>query len=410
MVGLVVFTGASLACALATSEAFLIAMRGVQGVGAAIVVPAALSIVTKLFEEGAERNKALGAWGAIGASGATFGVLFGGLLTRYLGWRYIFYLNVPIGAAVLFLIPRLVPESRLQTARRRFDPLGAVTVTGGLLAIVYALSKAPQDGWGSTKTIGTLAAGTALLLAFLAIETRVEAPLLPLRIFRLRTLAGANAAGLLLGASFFGFIFIGTLYMQQVLGYSPLKTGLSWLACCLMGVAAAGLSQALVTKGGSAKVVLAAGMAMIGGATIWAAALPVHGHFWTNLAGPFFISGAGTAFTFIPISIAGLAGVSEQETGLASGLLNTTQRIGGAIGVAVASTVAASHYTSLIHTGTGQVASLAGGFQWALWACGAVGLLGVPVTLLLVRRSELAEAVAGTAPPALQTASTAFAD
>jgi MFS family permease len=359
-------------------------------------VPAALSIVTNLFAEGAERNKALGAWGAIAAAGATVGVVAGGLITRYLGWQYIFYLNVPIGSLVLLLIPRFVPESKLETARRRFDPLGAVTVTGGLLALVYALTKAPQEGWGATSTLALFAVAVVLLLGFLVVETRVEAPMLPLRIFRLRTLAGANVAGLLLGGSFFGFIFIGTLYMQQVLGYSALQTGLAWLATSLTSVGLAGLSQALVTRG-SAKTVLAAGMAMIGGSTLWATAVPVHGHFWTNLAGPLFISGAGTAFTFIPISIAGLAGVSEHETGLASGLLNTSQRIGGAIGVAIASTVIASHYGALVQSGHAAPAALTGGFQWAFWVCGAIGLAGVPLTLLLVRRSEIDETLARAA-------------
>jgi EmrB/QacA subfamily drug resistance transporter len=396
MLGLGIFTASSLACALATSEGFLIAMRGVQGLGAAMVVPAALSIVTNLFEEGAERNKALGAWGAMAAGGATVGVVFGGLLTRYLGWEYIFYLNVPIGTAVLLLIPRFVPESKLETARRRFDPLGALTVTGGLLALVYALTKAPQDGWTATSTIALLTVSGVLLLGFLVIETRAQAPMLPLRIFRLRTLAGANVAGLLLGASFFGFIFIGTLYMQQVLGYSALQTGLAWLATSLTSVGLAGLSQALVTRG-SAKLVLAAGMALIGGSTVWAAAVPVHGHFWANLAGPLFISGAGTAFAFIPISIAGLAGVAEHETGLASGLLNTSQRIGGAVGVAVASTVIASHSTTLLHGGHTGAAALTGGFQWAFWVCGAIGLAGVPFTLLLVRRNDIDETLARAA-------------
>jgi EmrB/QacA subfamily drug resistance transporter len=396
MLGLGIFTAASLACALATSEAFLIAMRGVQGFGAAMFGPAALSIVTNLFEEGAERNKALGAWGAMAAGGATVGVVAGGLLTRYLGWQYIFYLNVPIGALVLLLIPRIVPESGLDAARRRFDPLGAVTVTGGMLTLVYALTKAPQDGWGATSTVALLVASAVLLLGFLVIETRVEAPMLPLRIFRLRTLAGANVAGLLLGGSFFGFIFVGTLYMQQVLGYSALQTGLAWLATSLTSVGLAGLSQALVTRG-SAKLVLAAGMAMIGGSAVWATAAPVDGHFWTNLAGPLFISGAGTAFAFIPISIAGLAGVAVHETGLASGLLNTSQRIGGAIGVAVASTVVATHTKTLLHSGHAAQVALNGGFQWAFWVCGAIGLAGVPFTLLLVRRSEVNETLARAA-------------
>lgn len=248
MVGLSVFTAASLACALAETDSFLIAMRGIQGLGAAIVLPAALSIVMDMFSEGAERNKALGIWGGIGAAGATVGLIAGGLLTRYLGWQYIFFLNVPIGVAALLIAPRLVPESRLATMRRGADPFGAVTVTAGLLLLVYALSKAPQDGWASTRTIALLGVAAALVAAFVLIEARVESPLMPLRIFRLRTLAGANAVSLLLGGSFFSFIFVGTLYMQQVLGYSAVTTGLAWLATSLTSVALAGLSQALVTR------------------------------------------------------------------------------------------------------------------------------------------------------------------
>src|SRR6266851_7922222 len=341
MIGLAVFTAASLACGLATTDTFLIVMRGVQGLGAAIVLPAALSIVMNIFPEGAERNKALGVWGAIGAAGATVGLIAGGLLTRYAGWQYIFFLNVPIGAAALLLAPRIVPESRLAGARRRFDPLGAITVTGGLLLLVYAISKAPQAGWGSARTVTLLAVSAVLLLAFLVVEARAEAPLMPLRIFRLPTVAVANAVGLLLGGSFFAFIFIGTLYMQQVLGYSALQAGVSWLAASLTSVALAGLSQMLVTRI-SAGPVMAAGMALIGGGILWATQVPVQGHFWSSLAGPFFVAGAGTAFGFVPISIAGLTGVGEREAGLASGLLNTSQQLGGAIGVAIASTVAAT--------------------------------------------------------------------
>ena len=393
MIGLALFTAASLACALATTDTFLIVMRGVQGLGAAIVLPAALAIVMNIFPEGAERNKALGAWGAIAASGATVGLIAGGLLTRYIGWQYIFYLNIPIGAAALLLARRIVPESRLNVARRRFDPFGAVTVTGGLLLGVYALSQAPLHGWGSARTISLLAVAAVLELAFLVIETRVEAPLLPMRIFRLPTVAGANAVALLLGASFFAFIFVGTLYMQQVLGYSAIQTGLAWLAASITSVALAGLSQALVTRF-SAKFVLAAGMAMIGGGILWATAVPVDGHFWSNLAGPFFVAGAGTAFAFIPISIAGLASVAEHEAGLASGLLNTTQQIGGAIGVAIASTVAAGHFKTLTAAGSAAPAALTGGFQWALWVCGAIGLAAIPVTFLLIRRDDLADVAA----------------
>ncbi len=304
MLGLAVFTAASLGAGLATSSGFLIAMRGLQGLGAAVVLPAALSIVMNMFAEGAERNKALGLWGGIGAAGATVGLIAGGALTRYVGWQYIFFLNVPTGAAALLLAPRIVPESRLQRARRRFDPLGAVTVTGALLLLVYAISKAPQAGWGSARTVALLAVSAALLLAFVVVETRAAAPLLPLRIFRLRTVAVANAVGLLLGGSFFAFIFIGTLYMQQVLGYSALQAGVAWLAASLTSVALAGLSQLLVTRI-SAGPVMAAGMALIAGGVLWATQVPVHGHFWSALAGPFFVAGAGTAFGFVPISIAG---------------------------------------------------------------------------------------------------------
>jgi EmrB/QacA subfamily drug resistance transporter len=397
MAGLALFTAASLACALATTDTFLIIMRGIQGLGAAVVVPAALSIVMNMFAEGAERNKALGIWGGIGAAGATIGVLAGGLLTRYAGWQYIFYLNVPIGAAALLLARRVVPESRLAGARRSYDMLGAVTVTGALVMLVYAISQAPTVGWASVRTLALLAGSAALLAGFLVIEARAEAPLLPLRLFRLRTLAGSNAVGFLLGASFFAFIFIGTLYMQQVLGYSALETGIAWLAASVTSVALAGVSQMLVTRA-SAKLVMTAGMVLIGAGILWATQAPVHGHFWADLAGPFFVTGAGTAFAFIPVSIGALAGVTERDAGVASGLMNTSQQIGGAIGVAVASTVAATHSRLLLGQGHAPAAALTGGFQWAFWVMGLTGLAAVPVTFLLIRRTELAHAVAASLP------------
>ena len=395
MVGLSLFTAASLGAALSTGEASLIAARAVQGLGAALMLPAALSIVMNMFAEGAERNKALGIWGGLGAGGATVGVIAGGLLTRYAGWQYIFYLNVPIGAAALALAPRIVPDSRLATTRRRFDALGAIAGTGGLVLLVDAIAQAPQYGWGATRTVALLAASAALLVAFLVIEDRAKEPVLPLSIFRLRTLAGANAAGLLLGGSFFAFIFVGTLYMQQVLHYSALQTGLAWLAASLTSIALAGVSQALVTRGG-AKVVMAIGMTLIGAGVLWATQVPVHGHFLANLAGPFVVAGAGTAFAFIPISIAALAGVSEHQAGLASGLLNTSQQLGGAIGIAIASSLAASHTQTLLHAGNAAPAALTGGFQQALWVLGAIALLAVPAIFALVRRDELSDAVAKT--------------
>src|SRR6516162_10149391 len=394
MAGLAVFTAASLACALATSDTFLIIMRGIQGLGAAVLVPAALSIVMNMFSEGAERNKAIGAWGAIGATGATIGLLAGGALTRYAGWQYIFYLNVPIGAAVLLLARRVVPESRLYGARRRYDPFGAITVTGALVLLVYAISQAPAVGWASARTLALLAAAAALLAGFLIIETRAEAPLLPLRLFRLKTLAGSNAVNFLLGASFFSLFFTGTLYMQQVLGYSALKTGVAWLATSLTALALAGPTQILITRA-PAKLVMAAGMTLLGAATLWATQVPPHGRFWANLAGPLFLAG-GAVFAFIPVTIGALAGVGEHDAGIASGLLNTSQQIGGAIGVAVASTVAATHARALLSQGHAAAAALTGGFQWAFWVTGLTALAAIPVTFLLIRRTELARADAAS--------------
>jgi EmrB/QacA subfamily drug resistance transporter len=395
--GLVTFAGASLGCALATSEGFLITMRGIQGLGAAVVLPAALSIVMNTFSEGAERNKALGLWGGIGASGATVGLLAGGALTRYAGWQYIFYLNVAVGVVVLLLTRGTVPESKIDTARKRYDPLGAITVTGGLVALVYAISRAPAVGWSAAQTLALLAASAVLLVAFVVLESRAAAPLLPLPLFRLKTLAGSNAVGFLLGASFYSFIFIGTLYMQQVLGYSAMRTGLAWLATSLTGVVLAGPAQMLATKA-SAKLVMVVGMTTIGAGILWATQLPAHGHFWANLAGPFFVTGAVT-WAFIPVSIGALAGVTERDAGVASGLIDTSQQLGGAIGIAVASTVAASHTRVLLSQGHAAAQALTGGFDTALWVSGLVALAAVPVAFLLIKRSEIAQATVQTQTP-----------
>jgi EmrB/QacA subfamily drug resistance transporter len=397
IVGLAVFTLASLGASLAGSETVLIAMRATQGLGAAMFLPAALSTVRNMFSEGAERNKALGIWGALAALGATAGLVFGGLLTRFAGWQYVFLLNVPVGVVALLLIRRVVPETRVDTARRRYDPLGAVTVTGALVLLAYAIAQAPLVGWGQPRTIAELGIGAALLAAFLVIESRGESPLMPLRIFRLQTLAGANAVGFLLGASFYSFIFIGTLYMQQVLGFSALQGGFAWAASGIASMLFAGISQALVTKI-SAKLVMAFGMTVLGVGIFWAAQAPVHGHFLGNLFGPFLVAvGMGTAFTFIPIQIAALAGVAEREAGLASGLIYTSQELGGAVGIAIASSVAAGRYATLVRGGDTVRAALTGGFHSALWVSGVIALLAVPVTFLLIRKDEMATAVAATA-------------
>ncbi|MBF9072831.1 MFS transporter [Streptacidiphilus fuscans] len=394
MAGLAVFTAASLACALAASSTMLIVMRGIQGLGAAAVLPAALSIVMSMFPEGPERNKALGLWGAVGASGATFGVLAGGALTRYAGWPYIFYLNVAIGGVALLLARRVVPESRQPASHRRYDPLGAVTVTGALVLAVYAISQAPAVGWTATRTWALLAAAAALLVAFVLVETRAQAPLLPLRLFQLQTLAGSNAVGFLLGAGFYGYIFIGTLYMQQVLRYSAMTTGLAWLTVGLTGALLAGPAQVLVTRA-SAKLVMAVGLTLTGAGILWATQAPAGGTFWADLAGPFFLTGTVT-WVFIPVSIGALAGVTERDGGVASGLIDSSQQLGGAIGIAVASTVAASRSASLLGHGHAPTGALTGGFQLALWVCGLVCLSAVPIALLLVRRADIAQVTAAT--------------
>jgi EmrB/QacA subfamily drug resistance transporter len=397
MVGLGVFTAASLGASLAGSEAVLIAMRAAQGVGAAVFLPDPFSPLRNMFTEGAERNKALGIWGGLAALGATFGVVFGGILTRFAGWQYVFLLNVPVGVVALMLIRRVVPETRVHTERRRYDPLGAVTVTGALVLLAYAIAQAPRVGWGAGRTIAELAIAAVLLAAFLVIESRGEAPLMPLRIFRLQTLAGANAVGFLLGASFYSFIFIGTLYMQQVLGFSALQGGFAWASGGIASMLFAGISQLLVTKG-SAKLVMAFGMTCVGAGTLWLTQAPVHGHFWANLSGPILVGcGMGTAFSFIPISIAALAGVEEHDAGLASGLIYTSQELGGALGIAIASSIAASHATTLLRSGASVHAALTGGFHSALWVSGAIALLAIPFTFLLIRKDEMATAVAATA-------------
>jgi EmrB/QacA subfamily drug resistance transporter len=387
MVGVALFSVASLVCGLASSEGVLIAARAVQGLGAAIVSPATLAIITTSFEEGAERNKALGIWGAMGGSGAAVGVLAGGVLTKYLGWEWIFFVNVPVGAAVLALTRFVVRESRLEAARR-YDPLGAVSVTGGLALLVYTISKAPDVGWGSARTILLLAASAALLVVFVVIEVRVSDPLMPLRIFRIRTLAGANVVSVLLAVAVYSNFFVLTLYVQQVLHYSALKTGVTFVATAGTVVVVAGLAQALVTRIGP-KWVMAMGLALVTGAMLWYAQIPVHGSYASDLLPGYLMMGFGLAFSFIPVSIAALAGVPEQESGLASGLLNTAQQVGGAIGVAVASTIATSHTKTLLREGTSFPSALTAGFQWAFWTLAVVGALGVIASLTLIRQQDI---------------------
>jgi EmrB/QacA subfamily drug resistance transporter len=388
LVGMVIFSIASLVCGLAGSSGVLIAARTVQGLGAAIVSPATLSIITTTFEEGPERNKALGIWGAMGGSGAAAGVLFGGVLTKYLGWEWIFFINVPVGALVLALTPRIVRESRAPGVGRNFDVVGASSVTAGIALLVYAISKAPVDGWSNVKTIVPLIVAVALIVFFVAWEARVANPLMPLSIFRVRTLAGANIVGFLLGASIFADFFLLTLYVQNVLHFSPLKTGVTFLATAGTVVLVAGLSQWLTTRIG-ARPVMATGLALNTGALIWYAQIPVDGSYVHDLLGGYVMFGFGLAFAFIPVSIAALAGVSHEQAGLASGLLNTAQQVGGALGVAIASSVAISRATHLLHSGSSEAAALTSGYALAFWVMAGVSAIGVVAALVLVRDDQI---------------------
>ena len=388
VLGLILFTVASLVCGLASSAGVLIASRAAQGVGAAIISPAALSIVTTTFTEGAERNKALGIWGALGGSGAAAGVLFGGILTKYLGWAWIFFVNVPVGALVFSLTWPFVPESRAELGHRRFDATGAVTVTGGLALLVYAISKAPDVGWGSARTILLLLVSVALLAVFALVELRTRAPLMPFRIFRLRSLAAANVVGFLLGAVIFANFFLLTLYVQQVLHWSALRTGVTFLATAGTTVVWAGVSQALVTRFGP-RPVMVTGMLVLAASLGWYTQIPVGGHYWPDLLPAYITFALGLAFSFIPVSIAALAQVEPHEAGLASGLINTNQQVGGAIGVAVAATIFTSHAKTLLKTGSDQAHAFTAGYQHAFWALAAIALVGAVAAGVLLRRDEI---------------------
>ncbi len=386
-VGVAVFTIASFLCGLAWSEGVLIGARALQGLGAAIISPAALSIITTMFDEGPERNKALGIWGAIGGSGAAVGVLAGGVLTKYLGWEWIFFVNVPVGALALALAPRFVRESKSDRESTQ-DIAGAITVTGGLALLVYAVSNAPAHGWTSSWTITRLAIAVALLIAFLVIESRAKHPLMPFRIFRVSTVAGANVAGLLLGIVMFSNFFLLTLYVQNVLGWSALKTGLTFVATAGTAILWAGVAQALVTRIG-AKTVMAIGfVAMIGG-MLWYTQIPVHASYWSDLLPGYLLVGFALPFCFIPVSIAALAGVEPHEAGLASGLINTAQQIGGAIGVAVTSSVSITHFNHQLKSGASFQRAFTSGSQWAFWVTVGVAIVGLVATLMLVRPAEL---------------------
>lgn len=389
MAGLILFALASLVGGFANDETTLIAARAVQGLGAAILSPAALSIVTTTFRDGAERNKALGVWGAVAGAGGAAGVLLGGVLTEYLGWEWVLWVNVPIGIAAAALAPSLIAESRSSSETRAFDFAGAAAVTGGLAALVYALVEAPDAGWGSTQTIGLLALSAVLLIAFYAIERRSAAPLVPFSIFRQRTLTGANVVGILTGASLFSMFFFISLYMQNVLGYSAIKTGISYLPLAVSIILAAGVASQLVTRVGF-KAVLATGMLLIAGGLLWFGQISADGTYLSDLIGPMLLAAVGLGFSFVPQTIAAVSGVAEHEAGLASGLINTSQQVGGALGLAVLSTVAFPQIEDAAAAAGGapSLTALTEGYSDAFMVGSLIAFAGFVATLVLIRRAD----------------------
>jgi EmrB/QacA subfamily drug resistance transporter len=389
--GALLFGLASLAGGLSTSEAQLIAARAIQGLGAAIISPAALSIVTTTFAEGAERNKALGVWGAVAGAGGAAGVLLGGVLTEFLGWEWVLLVNVPIAAIVAFLAPRLLMESRHPTATS-FDIPGAVSVTAGLALLVYGLVNTVDAGWGSSETLLILAGALALLVIFVTIESRSRNPLMPFTIFRLRTLTGANIVGLLVGMSLFSMFFFISLYLQQVLGYEPLKAGLSYVPLSLLIILSAGGASQLVTRVGF-KPTLIAGMLLISVGLLWFSQVSApDGTYLGDVLFPSMIVAVGLGFAFVPVTIAAVTGTRPDEAGLASGLINTSQQVGGALGLAIAATVANSTTADAFSSGeANRVVALTEGFQDAFLVCAGFAVLGAILAAVLISSRDSRE-------------------
>src|SRR5687767_8774821 len=387
IVGTILFAVASLLAGFAWSEESLIGARALQGLGAAVITPAALSILTTTFAEGKERNIALGAWGGVGAFGAVAGVLLGGVLTDALSWEWIFFVNIPVGVLGLVLAPILLSESR-DARVKSFDVPGAVLVTSGLVALVYALTRGNHYGWSSVETIGLFTISGLLLASFLVWESRTAEPLMPFSIFRLRTLVGANVAGLILGTALFSMFLMLTLYMQQVLSYSPMKTGVGYLAVAGTAIVWSALAAQLVTRVG-VKPVLVAGMVSLIAGLIYFTQVSVGGSYLGDLLPGFLLIAIGLGFSFVPISIAALAGVQPAEAGLASGLINTSQQIGGALCIAALSAIATSTTSDEVANGTTLSLALTDGFQGAFVAGAAIALVGVLVALFVVSRRDL---------------------
>jgi EmrB/QacA subfamily drug resistance transporter len=400
--GMVLFAFASLAGGLAQSDLWLIIARSVQGLGAALVSPAALSIVTTTFTEGAERNKALGVWGAVAGSGGAAGVLLGGVLTKYAGWEWVLFVNTPIGLAAAFIAPRLLHESRDRSSRT-FDVGGAVSVTAGLALLVYALVNANQAGWGSGETIGLSAVAVALLASFVAIERRNAQPLMPFSIFKLKTLRGSNIVALLIGMSLFSMFFFISLYLQQILHYDALKAGFAYLPLALLIIVSAGVASQLVTRVGF-KPTLIAGMLMIAVALLWFSRVSAPGGtYLSDVLFPSMISAVGLGFAFVSVTIGAVAGTSERDAGLASGLINTAQQVGGALGLAILAAIANASTDNA--TGVSHLVALNNGFRDAFLVGAGFALAGAVLAALLINgrdsRAAVESAARGEVPAAV---------
>jgi EmrB/QacA subfamily drug resistance transporter len=405
--GIILFALASLAGGLAQSDTWLIAARAVQGLGAALVSPAALSLVTTIFAEGADRNKALGVWGAVAGSAGAVGVLLGGMLTQWAGWEWVLFVNTPIGLAAAAIAPRLLPESR-NVGERGFDIAGAVSITAGLSALVYALVDANQAGWGSTQTIGLIAVAVALIVGFVAIELRSRAPLVPFPgIFRIRTISGINVTALLIAMALFSMFFFVSLYMQQVLGYDALKAGVSYLPLAAGIIVAAGLASGLVTRFGF-KPVLIVGLLLTAGGLAWFSQVSPHGSYLGDILFPSLLAALGLGFAYVPMMVASVAGVEPHEAGLASGLINTSQQVGGALGLAILATIANSRTDDALAAHHALPVALTDGFQVAFRVGAVFALAGAVLAVLLISgrasREHAEAAQRGEAQPATAAA------
>ena len=398
--GILLFTAASLACGVSTEKGFLVAARAVQGFGGAIVSAVSLSLIVSLFVEPADRAKAMGVFGFVAAGGGTLGVLLGGVLTDLLDWHWIFLVNVPIGITVAALAPRVLPASRALHARGRLDAAGAVIVTAGLMLAVYAIVNGNQAGWMSARTLGLLTGSAVLVVAFLVVESRVRSPLMPLGLFRRRNLATANAVGVLWAAAMFAWFFLSALYLQLVLGYSPLQVGFAFLpANLIMATLSLGLSAKLVMRFGI-KPPLAGGLTLAAVGLALLARAPVHGHYLINLLPSMILLGFGAGAAFNPLLLAAMGDVEPSEAGLASGIVNTSFMMGGALGLAVLASVAGSRTNHLLAAGATHLSALVGGYRVAFIIGAAFALLAAAVSAQMLRPEAIEpteEAVGGAA-------------